>query len=155
MSSRSLPAARRCFRCFRPAAMCSVLATLLTCLLAFGVAPGLAADACIPRATKPWCDVTKTSAERAALLVKAMTLPEKISQISTYTPATVPGVERIGLPAFSYHSEGLHGCAAAFSFTRSCCTVKKLCTGSATVSTHSALMQLYFRKSQPWLPLVI
>lgn len=48
------------------------------------------------------------------MLVDALTLEEKVSQISTYTPSTVPGVERVGLPAFSYHSEGLHGLRNSF-----------------------------------------
>ena len=57
----------------------------------------------------PWCDVSATVAQRVAALAGALTLDEKIQQISTFTPKTVPGVPRVGLPPFSYHSEGLHG----------------------------------------------
>ena len=48
-----------------------------------------------------------------AALLDVLTLEEKISQVSTYTPKTVPGVARVGLPPFSYHSEGLHGVRCA------------------------------------------
>jgi hypothetical protein len=63
----------------------------------------------------PWCNVTAPVAVRVQALLSALTLAEKIAQISTYTPKTVPGVPRVGLPPFSYHSEGLHGvrCAGA------------------------------------------
>jgi hypothetical protein len=71
-------------------------------------------DGCFPKPTKPWCDVTKPFATRVASLVAALTLEERIAQIATYTPSTVPGVPRVGLPAFSYHSEGLHGLRNSF-----------------------------------------
>jgi len=71
--------------------------------------PPNATDACFPKPTAPWCDASKSIEARVALLVKALTLEEKIVQISTFTPKTVPGVARVGLPPFSYHSEGLHG----------------------------------------------
>ena len=60
-----------------------------------------------PNAT--WCNTSLSFSERVSHLIAALTLPEKIAQISTYTPSTVPGVPRVGLPPFSYHSEGLHG----------------------------------------------
>ncbi len=71
-------------------------------------------DACFPKPTRPWCDDTKPLVDRVSSLVSAMTLEEKIAQIATYTPQTVPGVPRIGLPDFSYHSEGLHGLRNSF-----------------------------------------
>ena len=71
-------------------------------------------DACFPKPTAPWCDTTKPFATRVSALVSALTLPEKVAQISTYTPSTVPGVPRLGLPPFSYHSEGLHGLRNSF-----------------------------------------
>lgn len=66
-------------------------------------------DACFPRPTAAWCNTSLPFPARAALLVAALTLDEKIQQLSTFTPGTVPGVARVGLPPFSYHSEGLHG----------------------------------------------
>ena len=57
----------------------------------------------------PWCDADAPVSKRVASLVAALSLKEKIVQISTFTPKTVPGVARVGLPPFSYHSEGLHG----------------------------------------------
>ena len=61
----------------------------------------------------PWCDYSASVASRVAALLDVLTLEEKISQVSTYTPKTVPGVARVGLPPFSYHSEGLHGVRCA------------------------------------------
>lgn len=66
-------------------------------------------DACFPVPTAPWCNTSKSFAQRVGDLVSAMTIEEKIVQISTFTPSTVPGISRIGLPPYSYHSEGLHG----------------------------------------------
>jgi beta-glucosidase-like glycosyl hydrolase len=60
-----------------------------------------------------WCDVSAPVAARVAALVAALTLAEKVVQISTFTPGTVPGAPRVGLPPFSYHSEGLHGVRCA------------------------------------------
>ena len=75
-------------------------------------------DACFPPGGKPptaaWCDTSKSFPTRVASLVSALTLEEKIAQIATYTPSTVPGVPRVGLPSFSYHSEGLHGLRNSF-----------------------------------------
>lgn len=41
--------------------------------------------------------------------MRVVNVPIGHLQISTYTPNTVPGIARIGLPPYSYHSEGLHG----------------------------------------------
>ena len=57
----------------------------------------------------PWCHAGAPVSKRVASLIAALSLAEKIVQISTFTPKTVPGVARVGLPPFSYHSEGLHG----------------------------------------------
>ena len=54
-------------------------------------------------------------AQRAADLVGRLTLEEKIAQLSTYSFAKeyqhrfTPPVPRLGLPGYSYHTEGLHG----------------------------------------------
>jgi chitinase len=66
--------------------------------------PPVVRDACFPKPTAPWCNTSMPFATRATLLVAALTLDEKIQQLSTFTPKTVPGVSRVGLPPFSYHS---------------------------------------------------
>ena len=60
-------------------------------------------------ATHPWCDVTKTSLQRARAAIALMTTAEKAGQLSTWTPKIVPGIPRLDWPEYSYHSEGLHG----------------------------------------------
>ena len=69
-------------------------------------------------AQEPWCDTGATLPRRVASLVAAMTLPEKIAQLSTYSFAKnthavnhrhTPSIPRLGLPGYNYHSEGLHG----------------------------------------------
>lgn len=47
--------------------------------------------------------------ERAALLVNEMTLEEKVSQMLHYAPA----IDRLGVPAYNWWSEALHGVARA------------------------------------------
>ena len=73
----------------------------------------------------PWCNASLSFEARAALLAGALTPAELVEQISTFSftsnhSGTVPGVERVRLPPYNYHSEGLHG-------------VRDSCDGPATV----------------------
>ena len=99
-------------------------------------------DACFPKPTAGWCDTSKSYAERVTLLVKALTLPEKIIQISTFTPQTVPGVERVGLPAFSYHSEGLHGLRNSMDTVGFNATVFPQVTAMAATSNFTLISEM-------------
>lgn len=51
--------------------------------------------------------------ERAAELVKQMTLHEKVSQMLSWSPA----IERLGIPAYNWWSEGIHGVGRAGTAT--------------------------------------
>ncbi|KAH6624089.1 glycoside hydrolase family 3 protein [Chaetomium sp. MPI-SDFR-AT-0129] len=55
------------------------------------------------------CDRTLSEADRAAALVAALTDEEKLDNLVSKSP----GASRIGLPAYNWWSEGLHGVAAA------------------------------------------
>ena len=59
--------------------------------------------------TKPWLDESKTFEERAKALVGEMTLEEKVFQ----TMFSAPAIERLGVPAYNYWNEALHGVARA------------------------------------------
>ncbi len=59
--------------------------------------------------SEKFLDTTMSFAERAADLVGQMTLDEKVSQMLHYAPA----VERLGVPAYNWWNEGLHGVARA------------------------------------------
>jgi len=61
--------------------------------------------AALAQAASPWMNTSLTPQQRAELLVKAMTLDEKIAQIHMLDlrgekPREVPGIARLGLPAF-------------------------------------------------------
>ena len=56
---------------------------------------------------KPWLDTTRTPPERAHDLVSRMTLEEKALQAIN----TAPAIPRLGVPAYDYWNEGLHGVA--------------------------------------------
>ncbi len=56
-----------------------------------------------------YLDVTHPAAERAADLVARMTLDEKVSQMLHGAPA----IERLGIPAYNWWNECLHGVARA------------------------------------------
>ncbi|SPO02550.1 related to xylan 1,4-beta-xylosidase [Cephalotrichum gorgonifer] len=58
-----------------------------------------------PLAENGVCDVTASPAERAAALVEAMTIDEKLANLVN----TAPGALRIGLPPYQWWSEALHG----------------------------------------------
>lgn len=58
---------------------------------------------------KAWLDESKTFEERAQALVGEMTLEEKVFQ----TLFNAPAIERLGVPAYNYWNEALHGVARA------------------------------------------
>ncbi len=62
---------------------------------------------------KPWLDADKSLAERARLLLAAMTVEEKLSQVN-YRNQAIP---RLGLPAYVWWNEALHGLARAGAAT--------------------------------------
>ncbi|MBQ8703620.1 MAG: glycoside hydrolase family 3 C-terminal domain-containing protein [Bacteroidales bacterium] len=57
----------------------------------------------------PWQDTKKTLDERVEWLVQHLTLDEKLSLMVHQNPA----IERVGLPAYSWWNEALHGVARA------------------------------------------
>ncbi|RPD88220.1 glycoside hydrolase family 3 protein [Luteimonas sp. 100069] len=69
--------------------------------------PALAAVAA--DGTRPWQDTSKDFQTRAAALVAQMTLEEKAAQMQNDSPA----IERLGLPAYDWWNEALHGVARA------------------------------------------
>jgi len=80
-----------------------VLATLALCA-AIGLATRVHAAE-----PKPWLDTSASFETRAAALVAQMTLEEKAAQMQNGAPA----IERLGVPAYDWWSEGLHGVARA------------------------------------------
>jgi len=54
-----------------------------------------------------WRDAAKPLRERAADLIRRMSLAEKVSQLKNAAPA----IPRLGLPAYDYWNEALHGVA--------------------------------------------
>lgn len=60
-------------------------------------------------ANAPWLDTTRSFEERAASLVAQMTLEEKAAQMANGAPA----IPRLGVPAYDWWNEALHGVARA------------------------------------------
>ncbi|MET0549180.1 MAG: glycoside hydrolase family 3 C-terminal domain-containing protein [Xanthomonas sp.] len=59
--------------------------------------------------TQPWQDTSASFEARAAALVAQMTLEEKAAQMQNAAPA----IERLGVPAYDWWNEALHGVARA------------------------------------------
>ncbi|WP_434026689.1 glycoside hydrolase family 3 C-terminal domain-containing protein [[Pseudomonas] boreopolis] len=57
----------------------------------------------------PWLDTQRSFEDRAAALVSRMTLEEKAAQMQNAAPA----IERLGVPAYDWWNEALHGVARA------------------------------------------
>ena len=76
----------------------------LTLCVALGLSSGGAAAQ-----SRPWLDTSASSDARAAALVGQMTLEEKAAQMQNAAPA----IERLGVPAYAWWNEGLHGVARA------------------------------------------
>jgi beta-glucosidase len=88
----------------RPSSRALIVAAGLALSLAVGAASGARAQA--PAA---FLDSSLKPEARAAALVSAMTLEEKASQLKHAAPA----IPRLGVPAYNWWSEGLHGVARA------------------------------------------
>ena len=81
-----------------------------TTLLARRIAPrALALTLCALVAGHAAAMDTAEADRRAAELVARMTLPEKIAQLQS----TAPAIPRLGVPAYDWWNEGLHGSARA------------------------------------------
>ncbi len=70
---------------------------------------GLATAASAAPSQQPWLDTSASFETRAAALVAQMTLEEKAAQMQNAAPA----IERLGVPAYDWWNEGLHGVARA------------------------------------------
>lgn len=82
----------------------------LALLLSFACAPAREAPPAAPTpAAALYADERATPEARAEDIVERLTLPEKISQMMHDAPA----VERLGIPAYNWCSEALHGVARA------------------------------------------
>ena len=73
--------------------------------------PFSAAAVRVPEITDPpiWHDPSQPLLARANDLIRRMSLAEKVAQLQN----TAPRISRIGLPAYDYWSEALHGVAAS------------------------------------------
>ncbi|QGW63929.1 glucan 1,4-alpha-glucosidase [Lysobacter soli] len=58
---------------------------------------------------RPWLDTSRSFEQRAADLVSRMTLDEKAAQMQNAAPA----IDRLGVPAYDWWNEALHGVARA------------------------------------------
>ncbi|KAK3119898.1 hypothetical protein QOZ80_9AG0677400 [Eleusine coracana subsp. coracana] len=85
-------------------------ATLLFLLLAAttvvaGDTPPFSCGPGSPSSGLPFCDRSLPASRRAADLVSRLTVSEKVAQLGD----EAPGVARLGVPAYKWWSEGLHG----------------------------------------------
>lgn len=90
---------------------CSVTASAAASVLALVLAatPPAARAGDAAAQDRPWLDTSKSFEQRAALLVSRMTLEEKAAQMQNDAPA----IERLGVPAYDWWNEALHGVARA------------------------------------------
>ncbi|HTV00063.1 MAG TPA: glycoside hydrolase family 3 C-terminal domain-containing protein [Luteitalea sp.] len=82
---------------------------LLTVLATACAAATLTLQAQAPAQQRPWLDADRPVAQRVEALVRAMTLEEKVSQMVDQAPA----IDRLGVPAYGWWNEALHGVARA------------------------------------------
>ncbi len=98
------------YRAPRPAAACAAIAMLLAAAAWPGHATDAPPDA---HATPAWRDTSLGFDQRAADLVSRMTLDEKIAQMQNAATA----IPRLGVPAYDWWNEALHGVARAGTAT--------------------------------------
>ena len=86
-----------------------------------------------PHDTHTFCDTTKSAAQRAALLANMLTVPELISAMQGDTPA----IKRLGIPAYHYGYEALHGMIQNCPFPDRCFTSFPCSSASAASFNRS------------------
>ncbi len=92
----------------RPFAATTFIAGMLA--LCLPLCNSVAAEAVVQSsADAPWLDTSRSFEARAADLVSRMTLEEKTAQMQNAAPA----IERLGVPAYDWWNEALHGVARA------------------------------------------
>jgi beta-glucosidase len=75
----------------------------------FSTFPTHAQESSATKPTPAWLDASRSFEERAAALVARMTLEEKAAQMANGAPA----IPRLGVPAYDWWNEALHGVARA------------------------------------------
>ena len=86
------------------------ITTVLCAMAACGAVATLTLQAQVASAPpRPWFDPDRPIAARVAALVAEMTLEEKIGQMMDQAPA----IDRLGVPAYGWWNEALHGVARA------------------------------------------
>lgn len=93
----------------RPARLAAPVILVLTLLTAAPSAAQEAASVAVPAEKPVWRDTSLDFETRAKALVAAMTLEEKALQVGH----TAPAIPRLGVPAYNWWNEGLHGVARA------------------------------------------
>jgi beta-glucosidase len=90
-------------------------ASVITLLASDLAEPFSAAAVRVPEISGPpiWRDPSQPLPARENDLIRRMSLAEKVSQLQN----TAPGIPRLGLPAYDYWSEALHGVAASGTAT--------------------------------------
>ncbi|KAK3363145.1 glycoside hydrolase superfamily [Lasiosphaeria hispida] len=114
----------------KPAIQLPLIIAVTSSLIAGGVS-GFQFPDCAngPLANNTVCNVNAPPSDRAAALVKALNLAEKLANLVEYAAAAATkksnslGAQRIGLPPYAWWNEALHGVAAspgvAFNWTGS------------------------------------
>ena len=89
-------------RCSRACRVTALVLTIIVCL------PAVARGQASTSAPRPeYLDTTRTFEQRARDLVARMTLAEKVGQMQDVAPA----IPHLGVPAYNWWNEGLHGVA--------------------------------------------
>lgn len=83
----------------------------------------------------PFCNLSLPALARAQDLVSRLSLTEKAAQLQT----VVPAVPRLRLPAYSYHSEGLHGVRDSCATLKIPATLFPQVTGMAATGNLSLI----------------
>ncbi|KAJ9175155.1 hypothetical protein P3X46_013734 [Hevea brasiliensis] len=87
------------------------LALLLSLLLILPIAPqnNFACDKKSPETSQyPFCNISLSYADRAKDIISRLTLQEKVQQLVNHAV----GISRLGIPAYEWWSEALHGVAS-------------------------------------------
>ena len=86
----------------------------------------------------PFCDHTKATADRVALLLGMLPLEDKMAQLDTVQQE----VPALGVPANSFHSEGLHGLRSTCTTSHLHATTFPQVTGMAAAGNSSLVWMM-------------
>jgi beta-glucosidase-like glycosyl hydrolase len=124
--------------------MRAVFISVLLAATALGVASQTSHSICTNNTKLNWCDFSLSYEKRAELIASEIisNITDVAAQLSTFTPSLGPPIERLSLPTFQWHSEGLHGLRNSFGTVGHNATLFPQVTGMVSTGNPEIIVSM-------------